>query len=64
MTEDDGGFGIHTLRLDWIWKHDTDVFERNVQHSTVPQTMHTEAAIACVPKHWLTPEGWRHSLVL
>ena len=38
MTEEDGGYGIHTLRLDWIWKYDTHGFERNVQHSTVPQT--------------------------
>jgi hypothetical protein len=39
MAEGDGGYGIHTLRLDLIWKHG---FE---QHSTVPQTMHAEAAI-------------------
>ena|SRR6266705_1318726 len=45
MTEDDGGYGIHTLRLDWIWKHATHGFERNLQHSTVPQTMHAGTAI-------------------
>ncbi len=37
MTEDIGGYGIHTLRLDWIWKHDTQGVELHVQHSPVPQ---------------------------
>jgi len=60
MTEDDGGYGIHTLRLDWIWKYDTHGFEQIVQHSTVPQT--TAAMSPSIGR--TRPEGWRAFLVL